>query len=56
MIVYTPDDVAKLLRITKKTVYKLINSRELAALRVGSLFRITEQQLQSYLSSTKRHQ
>lgn len=49
MIVYTPDEIAAVLRVTKKTVYKLIKSGELPVLRVGSLFRITEDQLQSYL-------
>lgn len=55
VIVYTPEEVAAILKVTTKTVYNLIHRKELPASRVGSLFRITEDQLSRYLESTEEH-
>lgn len=52
MLVYTPEEVANELKISRRTVYNLLRRGDLDALRVGSLFRITEAQLQQYLSRT----
>lgn len=46
--VYTPDEVASLLQISKQTVYELIKRRELAAFKVGNKMRIEEKQLEAY--------
>jgi excisionase family DNA binding protein len=42
-----------ILKVSTKTVYNLISRKELPASRVGSLFRITEEQLSRYLESTE---
>ncbi|ADI00412.1 substrate-binding domain-containing protein [Salisediminibacterium selenitireducens] len=46
--VYTPDEVAALLQISKQTVYELIKRRELAAFKVGNKMRIEEKHLEAY--------
>lgn len=48
--IYTPDDVAALLQISKHTVYELIKRKELAAFKVGNKMRIEEKQLETYKS------
>ncbi|AOM83841.1 substrate-binding domain-containing protein [Salisediminibacterium beveridgei] len=47
--IYTPDDVAKLLQISKHTVYELIKRQELTAFKVGNKMRIEEKQLEAYM-------
>lgn len=47
----TVGEVAVVLRVSTMTVYRLIKNGELAALRVGKSYRITESELQSYLSA-----
>ena len=46
--VYTPDDIAQILQISKHTVYELIKRGELAAFKVGNMMRIEEQALDSF--------
>ncbi|MEW9109897.1 MAG: helix-turn-helix transcriptional regulator [Cytobacillus gottheilii] len=43
--IYTPDEVAALLKISKHTVYELIKRGELASFKVGKKMRIEEQEL-----------
>ncbi len=45
----TVGEVAALLRVSTMTVYRLINSGELRAARIGRSFRLREEDLQSYL-------
>lgn len=42
-------EVATLLRVSQATIYRLIESKELDAIRVGRLIRIDPTQLASYL-------
>lgn len=47
----TVAEVAKLLRVSNMTVYRLISAGELAAVRVGRSYRIREDDVDRYLSS-----
>jgi excisionase family DNA binding protein len=47
----TPQEVADLLRVSSMTVYRLIKSGELPAVRVGKAFRIREDELDAYLAA-----
>ena len=45
----TVSEVAKLLRVSNMTVYRLVNSGQLRAVRVGRSYRILEADVQRYL-------
>lgn len=47
----TVAEVAETLRVSNMTVYRLIKSRELPAIRVGKNFRIRQQDLTDYLAA-----
>jgi excisionase family DNA binding protein len=47
----TPQEVADLLRVSSMTVYRLIKSGEMPAVRVGKAFRIPEDELDAYLAA-----
>lgn len=47
----TVAEVAELFRVSSMTVYRLIRSGELPAVRVGRSYRVTQQDLQAYLES-----
>ena len=38
--VYTPEQVAKMLQLSKKTVYELIGKGEIVAKKIGKVYRI----------------
>lgn len=40
------------MRVSKMTVYRLVHSGELPAVRVGRSFRVPEQAVQSYLQES----
>jgi excisionase family DNA binding protein len=42
-------EVAAKMRVSKMTVYRLVHSGELPALRVGRSFRVTEHDVNEYL-------
>ncbi len=46
----TPREVAEALRVSDMTVYRLIKSGELRALRIGKSFRISEDDFDRYLA------
>jgi excisionase family DNA binding protein len=48
----TVAEVATALRVSKMTVYRLVHSGELPAVRVGRSFRVPEQAVQDYLQSS----
>ncbi|NLI93821.1 MAG: excisionase family DNA-binding protein [Peptococcaceae bacterium] len=50
---YTPEEVAKILKISKYTVYELIKRGELGAYRVGRKVRIEESDITSYKQKGK---
>lgn len=50
---YTPEEVAKILKISKYTVYELIKRGDLGAYRVGRKVRVEESDLNSYKQKSK---
>lgn len=48
--VLTVDDVAAILKIGKKTVYKLAKSNQIPVIRVGGTWRFYRDSLEKYLS------
>ena len=42
-------EVASVMRVSKMTVYRLVHSGELPAIRVGRSFRVPEQAVHDYL-------
>lgn len=53
-ISYTPEEVAKILKISKFTVYELIKRGELAAYRIGRKVRVEESDLEQYKQNAKQ--
>lgn len=53
-ISYTPEEVAKILKISKFTVYELIKRGELAAYRIGRKVRVEESDLERYKQNSKQ--
>jgi len=52
-ILYTPEEIANKLKITKNTVYEIIKRGELDAHRIGKHLRISGAQFEFYLLKTK---
>jgi len=48
----TVAEVATLMRVSKMTVYRLVHSAELPAIRVGRSFRVPEQAVHDYLRAS----
>ena len=48
----TVAEVAAIMRVSKMTVYRLVHSGELPAVRVGRSFRVPEQAVHDYLRKT----
>lgn len=48
----TPREVMDLLYIGKNTLYRLLNSGELKGFRIGRLWRVTRESLQTYVRRT----
>ena len=46
----TVNEVADLLRVSRMTVYRLIKSGEMPALRVGRNYRLREEDIHNYLT------
>ena len=49
---YTVAEVAKVMRVSKMTVYRLVHNGELPAVQVGRSFRIPEQAVHAYLQES----
>ncbi len=47
---YTVAEVARVLRVSNMTVYRLINSGQLPAVRIGKSYRLREEDVSRYLS------
>jgi excisionase family DNA binding protein len=50
----TVAEVAGLMRVSKMTVYRLVHSGDLAAVRVGRSFRVPEHAVHAYLKGAFR--
>ena len=48
----TVAEVAAVMRVSKMTVYRLVHSGELPAVRVGRSFRVSEQDVNDYLNNS----
>lgn len=48
----TVAEVASRMRVSKMTVYRLVHSGELEAIRVGRSFRVTEEAMETYLQKS----
>ncbi|MEO7803148.1 MAG: helix-turn-helix domain-containing protein [Actinomycetota bacterium] len=48
----TVGEVASLMRVSNMTVYRLIKSQKLPALRVGKNYRIRESDMETYLTDS----
>jgi len=48
----TVAEVAKMMRVSKMTVYRLVHGGELPAVRVGRSFRVSEEDVHEYLKSS----
>lgn len=53
-ILYTPEEIAQKLKLSKYTIYEMIKRGEISAHRIGRSLRITETQLQTYLMQSKQ--
>lgn len=51
--IYTAEEVATLLKITRFTVYKMINRGELPGYRIGREFRIEASDLDAFIRKSK---
>lgn len=47
----TVAEVAEVMRVSKMTVYRLVHSGELPAVRVGKSYRVPQQALDAYLAA-----
>lgn len=48
--VYTIDEIAELLHITRRTLYTYLKTGKLKAIKVGKYWRVTEENLKDFLS------
>ncbi|HNA99066.1 MAG TPA: helix-turn-helix domain-containing protein [Marmoricola sp.] len=48
----TVAEVAQMMRVSKMTVYRLVHSGELPAVRVGRSFRVSEEDVHEYLRTS----
>lgn len=46
----TVNEVAKILRVSNMTVYRLVKKKEIPAIRVGKNYRIKESDVDAYLN------
>ena len=53
MTLYTPIEVARMLKISRTKVYELVASGELIPTRIGGSIRIIHEDLASYVSSCR---
>ncbi|MFC6597221.1 helix-turn-helix domain-containing protein [Kitasatospora paranensis] len=55
VVFLTVAEVASVMRVSKMTVYRLVHSGELPAIRVGRSFRVPEQAVHAYLKESYVH-
>ncbi len=52
--VLTVDEVAKLLKLSKITIYRLIKTGEIPAYKIGASWRVNREDLENYIESKKK--
>jgi len=50
---YTPEEVAEKLRVSRRSVYQWLNSGRLNGLKAGQYWRVTEEDLTQFLQRHK---
>ncbi len=53
-VLYTPEEIAQKLKLSKYTIYEMIKRGEISAHRIGRSLRITESQLETYLQQSRK--
>lgn len=48
---YTLDDIAESLHVTKRTLYTYVKAGKLKAVKIGKYWRVTESNLQDFLTN-----
>lgn len=49
--VYTPKEVAEILQVTERTIYRYIDSGHLKAVKIGKHWRISEEAFKAFLEA-----
>ena len=49
--VYTLDEVADILKVTKRTLYSYVKEGKLTAVKMGKYWRVSEENLQAFISN-----
>lgn len=49
--VYTLDEVAEIMQVTKRTLYNYIKAGTLHAIKIGKYWRVSEESLQDFISN-----
>lgn len=49
--VYTIDEVVQLLHVTRRTIYTYIKEGKLKAVKIGKYWRVTQKNLEEFLST-----
>ncbi len=47
--IFTPDEIAEKLKVTRLTVYRWIDKGELQAFKAGKMWRITRKDLEAFI-------
>lgn len=50
---HTAEEIAKMLRVSPKTVYRLIERGEIVAHKIGGQFRVSDSDLQDFLIKSR---
>ena len=54
MKLFTPTEIAKQLRISRRTIYRLIERKEIEAIKISlGIYRITEKDLNQFIKKHK---
>ena len=52
MKVYTIEELVEVLQVTRRTIYNYLKDGKLKAVKMGKYWRVTEKQLEEFLSPT----
>lgn len=55
MKVYTPEEVANMMKVSTMTIYRHINKGLLRASKIGQKYRISEEQLHDYFYNNEKN-
>ena len=48
--VYTTDEVLDILKVTRRTLYRYIKAKQINCVKIGRMYRFTEQDLKDFIS------